>query len=534
MLEVPTLDTNVGRAGAETAPIAKPEATAGKQTAVEHGHGPVVNASPGGKDPLGNKENRLSVYFQDMVQVANELAPQFTPLGLQFRPQILLATALQEAANSNPLGTISFDGGMGIMQITPYRGKLDPGVAKALNWDNSQSVEYNLQHSKWNQAAANLRAGAETMLGKARSIRTYVPKVWEAMTEQQRWRAVLYAYNAGEGSAINALRAGGPDAKMISTFTYQGRQVSHDYTAELNQKLDYVDSHDPFSGGAGGAVANNGGAQAPASTAPSSSPASAPATKPKPKTPTGYRAAPELAEVKHGHAVIQFGMAGESVKFVQQHVGAPADGEFGPITEADLRRFQGDHGLDPDGVVGSKTIAAMEAKPKPAQQPSATPVARGIGSDGAGSGGGTTGEKPPPAGGSAVAIASHFIGLPSWSPKLRDGIRGNGWAYNNAGRVTDNCAEFVSSVLRMAGEISFQNANVMGLERQLVAAGWKYRASAKESKPGDVWIHESNPQHAVLVVTAGGGETVGSDGSGTEIIKREPMPYPGAKYLYRG
>jgi peptidoglycan hydrolase-like protein with peptidoglycan-binding domain len=207
------------------------------------------NHHPGGKDALGTKENLLSPFYDQMVEVAHELAGQFTPLGLHFRPEILLATAMQEAANKDPLTNRSFDNGLGIMQITPYKGKLDAGVAKAIGWDNSQGIEYNIQHSRWKDAKANLTAGAQTMLGKARAIKGGVSKTWEQMDEAHRWRAVLFGYNAGEGAAIKALRAGGPNATMISTFTYKGKTVSHDYTAEIKAKMDYVDGHDPFAGG---------------------------------------------------------------------------------------------------------------------------------------------------------------------------------------------------------------------------------------------------------------------------------------------
>src|SRR3979409_2397698 len=114
--------------------------------------GQVTNHHPGGKDALGAKENVLAPFYDQMVEVAHEIAPQFTPLGLHFRPEILLATAMQEASSKDPLTTRSFDNGLGIMQITPYKGKLDPAVAKAINWDNSQSVEHNIQSSNWRSA----------------------------------------------------------------------------------------------------------------------------------------------------------------------------------------------------------------------------------------------------------------------------------------------------------------------------------------------------------------------------------------------
>jgi len=211
----------------------------------------VTTRTPGGKDALGKKENSLASWFDEMVDVAEKLAPKFKPLGLAFKPEILLATAMQEAAVKDPQNAVSFDGGLGIMQITPYKGQLDPGVAKAIGWDNSKSVEYNKQHSKWRDATANLTAGAETMLAKAVAIKSGVPKIWGQMDETHKWRAVLFAYNAGQVAAISALKSGGPNAAMISTFKDKsGKKVSHDYTAEIKSKMDYVDSHDPF-GGAG-------------------------------------------------------------------------------------------------------------------------------------------------------------------------------------------------------------------------------------------------------------------------------------------
>lgn len=208
-------------------------------------------AKVGGNDALGRKENTLLQWKQEMIEVSAELAARFVPLGLKFRPQILLATAMQEAAVKDPLNAVSFDNGLGIMQITPYKGKLDPDVAQAIGWDNSKSVAANKRSANWRNAKANLRAGALTMLGKAKAIKRGVPSTWQQMDEAHRWRAVLFGYNAGEGAAIAALKRGGPNAAMISTFTDpKGRRVSHDYTKEIKEKMDYVESHDPFGDGA--------------------------------------------------------------------------------------------------------------------------------------------------------------------------------------------------------------------------------------------------------------------------------------------
>jgi peptidoglycan hydrolase-like protein with peptidoglycan-binding domain len=295
----------------------------------------VTTRTPGGKDALGKKENLLAPWFDEMVDVANELAPKFTPLGLHFRPEVLLATAMQEAANKDPLNAKSFDNGLGIMQITPSKtGQLDPGVAKSIGWDNSKSIDYNIQHSKWRDAKANLTAGAHTMLGKAVAVRSGVPKVWEQMDEPHKWRAVLFAYNAGQGNAIKALKAGGPNAAMISTYTApNGKKVSHDYTAELKAKMDYVDSHDPFGGaGEGGDTKKDDDGDQP--------------TTPTPKGGN--------IEKSVGRGGVN---DGEDVHAVQVRLkergvdpGA-ADSQIGPKTIGAIEQFQSSFLTDPDGLI---------------------------------------------------------------------------------------------------------------------------------------------------------------------------------------
>jgi len=53
------------------------------------------------------------------------------------------------------------------------------------------------------------------------------------------------------------------------------------------------------------------------------------------------------------------GAVGDAVKEIQQMLGVPADGFFGPRTEQAVKEFQATHSLDADGVVGPRTRAAI-------------------------------------------------------------------------------------------------------------------------------------------------------------------------------
>ena len=63
--------------------------------------------------------------------------------------------------------------------------------------------------------------------------------------------------------------------------------------------------------------------------------------------------------------VLRFGCHGADVEAIQERLdklgySVEIDGAFGAETEAAVMAFQGDHGLQDDGIVGPQTVAAME------------------------------------------------------------------------------------------------------------------------------------------------------------------------------
>jgi putative chitinase len=57
--------------------------------------------------------------------------------------------------------------------------------------------------------------------------------------------------------------------------------------------------------------------------------------------------------------VLRVGSTGQDVKRMQTALRIPSDGQFGPGTEAALKKWQSANGLTPDGVAGPKTLAKL-------------------------------------------------------------------------------------------------------------------------------------------------------------------------------
>ena len=66
------------------------------------------------------------------------------------------------------------------------------------------------------------------------------------------------------------------------------------------------------------------------------------------------------AQRSHGHS-----RRGGGVRALQRRIGVPADGVFGPATEAALKRWQRSHGLLADGIAGPNTRSKLGLGPGP-------------------------------------------------------------------------------------------------------------------------------------------------------------------------
>lgn len=97
-------------------------------------------------------------------------------------------------------------------------------------------------------------------------------------------------------------------------------------------------------------------------------------------------------------------------------------------------------------------------------------------------------------------------------------IKGKLPNFTAAGGQTNNCADFVSSLLESTGRIKGHHINVVELEKSLLSQGY-HEVPKDQAQPGDVWINDSRG-HTEMVAEKGGKRLIGSnnDRPGHQVI----------------
>ncbi|MFP2930943.1 peptidoglycan-binding protein [Pyxidicoccus sp. 3LG] len=261
---------------------------------------------------VGASQKMARTDLPKIKKYADEFAAAGKKHGLP--PALLAAIASRESRGGSALDRTGHgDGGngFGLMQVDHRYHKTRGGPFSAEHID---------------QAAGILK-------GMLNQVKAKHPD-W---SEAQQLRGAVAAYNSGVGNVQTI--------KNMDVGT-TGNDYSNDVWARAQELA-------PHFGGASGADRP-----------------SAPNRPSAPSRPSGDR------NVLSGQTLKE-GSSGQAVKTLQKsleklgyELGA-VDGEFGPRTEAAVKRFQTKHNLEADGIVGPKTRQAMEkaldraAQPKP-------------------------------------------------------------------------------------------------------------------------------------------------------------------------
>ncbi|WP_324290043.1 peptidoglycan-binding protein [Pyxidicoccus sp. MSG2] len=252
---------------------------------------------------------RLQQYKADIESVAQEYG---------FPPALLAAIISRESRGGQALdanGRGDNGNGYGLMQV-------DRRTAAGVGGPRSRE---------------NIAQGAGILRDKLNQVKRDHPN-W---TPEQQLRGAVAAYNVGAGN--------------VRTIEGMDRGTTgDDYSSDVWARAQALAPH--FGGAPTGGTENR----------PEINP-----DRPAPERNRTTTPSTRVASLKQGAESPQVGSLQRQLKAAGVNPG-PIDNKFGPKTEAAVRRFQQEHGLKVDGIVGPRTRAALEASSAPGQRPTTT------------------------------------------------------------------------------------------------------------------------------------------------------------------
>jgi len=201
-----------------------------------------------------------------------------------------------------------------------------------------------------------------------------------------------------------------------------------------------------------------------------------------------------------------------AVEWLQRALKLPVDGEFGPETEAAVRRLQARHGLSVDGVVGPSTWSLIGVQ----DASTLTPPASALAAPATSSGGDASSTGEASGGGEAESIVARVIAAAD-EIATRPYVWGGGHgSFESAGY---DCSGSVSYALHGGGLLSSPEDST-GLE------------SYGEPGPGKYITIYANAEHAYMVIDGkrfdtvalaeGGSRWGGASDDGGGFVERHP------------
>ena len=223
-----------------------------------------------------------------------------------------------------------------------------------------------------------------------------------------------------------------------------------------------------------------------------------------------------LGEVRDGHAVLKVGDRGPAVAEVQRLLHIPDDGIFGRQTLEAVQKFQIQHHLAVDGIVGIHTLGALEHEaPAPANKKKPEhphPSSGGAAAGGKGSAKGGGGHDAGPAHGkSKWAAAPSIDAVKKGTATIKEGERGP--AVKEVQNLLAITADGEFGAMTKAAVVEFQRAHKESLHDGVVNAHTlelmiKHPAGSVKGESGN----GSSQRARMLSIARGGSEGRRPDG----------------------